>query len=169
MDEQILWAPWRSKYVQGLDNSKGCFLCSHAKNPLDDDKNFVLWRSKNALVALNLYPYNNGHLLISPLRHIAELSQATDEEMLEMIKLVRESQKVLSLTLNPHGFNAGINLGRCAGAGLPGHFHIHLVPRWNGDTNFINTCCDTDVISQSIAELFKSLKTASRENNLPGL
>lgn len=169
MNQQILWAPWRMKYIQGIDKSEECFLCRNIKNPQDDDKNFVLWRTKNAIVVLNLYPYNNGHILIAPLKHIAELSEAADEEMLEMTKLIRESQKLLSLTIAPNGFNVGINLGRCAGAGLPGHFHIHVVPRWNGDTNFINTCCDTDVISQSLSELFVGLKKTSKEQNLPGL
>ena len=169
MNQQTLWAPWRMKYIQGIDKSEECFLCRDVKNPQDDDKNFVLWRTKNAIVVLNLYPYNNGHILIAPARHIAELSEATDEEMLEMTKLIRESQKVLSLTIEPNGFNVGVNLGRCAGAGLPGHFHIHVVPRWNGDTNFINTCCDTDVISQSLSELFGALKKTSKEHDLPGL
>lgn len=118
---------------------------------------------------LNRFPYNNGHLLIAPLRHIADLAEATDDEMLEITKLIRETQKALSLAINPHGFNVGLNLGRCAGAGLPGHLHFHIVPRWNGDTNFMHVCSDTDVVSQSLTELLALLKNLSRENNLPAL
>jgi ATP adenylyltransferase len=108
-------------------------------------------------------------MLIAPARHIPDLDQATDEELLEMTKLVRESQKALSLTIEPHGFNVGMNFGRCAGAGLPEHLHIHLVPRWSGDTNFMNVCSDTDVISQSLSELFEQLKQISAGHNLPSL
>jgi len=107
--------------------------------------------------------------MIAPLRHLADLQAATDEELLEMNKLVREAQKVLSLTIQPHGFNVGMNFGRCAGAGLPEHLHIHLVPRWNGDTNFMSACSDTDVISQSLYDLLEELKKVSKQHNLPDL
>jgi len=103
------------------------------------------------------------------MRHIAELEQATDEELTEMIKLARESQKALSLSIKPHGFNVGMNFGRCSGAGLPGHLHIHIVPRWEGDTNFMKVCGDTNVISQSLTELLEQLKQISRKHNLPRL
>ena len=169
MKRKNLWAPWRIEYIQALNNSGECFICSNLKNPQDDDKNLVLWRTENCIVIINKFPYNNGHLLIAPARHIAELDQATDAELLEMTKLVRESQKVLSAAIKPHGFNVGINLGRCAGAGLPGHLHIHMVPRWDGDTNFMHVCSDTDVISQSLTELLKLLKQISKQQNLPCL
>jgi ATP adenylyltransferase len=120
-------------------------------------------------VLLNCYPYNNGHILIAPARHIPGLENTTDEEMLEMIKLIRESQKALSLAIKPHGFNVGMNFGRCAGAGLPSHLHIHIVPRWDGDTNFMAVCADTDVISQSLTELLGLLKKISKEKKLPSL
>ena len=141
MENKKLWAPWRIEYIQSLDKGGGC----------------------------NRYPYNNGHLLIAPLRHIPDLEQSTEEELLELMKLVRQSQKALSLTINPHGFNVGMNFGRCAGAGLPEHFHIHLVPRWDGDTNFMAVCSDTDVISQSMTELLAHLKKVSKEHNIPNL
>ena len=118
---------------------------------------------------LNRFPYNNGHLLIAPARHIASLDKASSEELLEMISLVRESQKVLSLAIKPHGFNIGMNFGRCGGAGLPDHLHIHVVPRWDGDTNFMSVCGDTKVISQSLAELLILLKQISKDHNLPAL
>jgi len=164
-----LWAPWRIKYIQGLSEPGDCFICEINKNPQDDDKNLVLWRSSCCIVMLNRFPYNNGHLLIAPARHISDLDQANDDELLEMTKLVRESQKALSAAIKPHGFNVGMNFGRYAGAGLPEHLHIHIVPRWDGDTNFMSICSDTDVISQSLTELFEQLKRASKERNLPAL
>jgi len=169
LERKNLWAPWRIGYIQGLNKSSDCFICQNLANPQDDDKNLVLWRSSCCLVILNRFPYNNGHLLIAPARHIPDLEKATDEELLEMTRLVRESQRALSLALKPHGFNVGMNFGRCAGAGLPEHLHIHLVPRWDGDTNFMSVCGDTDVISQSLNELFEQLKQVSKEHNLPGL
>ena len=117
----------------------------------------------------NKFPYNNGHLLLAPIRHVAGLDELNDNELLKLAKLIVASQKVLTLTIKPHGFNIGMNFGRCAGAGLPGHLHIHVVPRWDGDTNFMDVCADTDVISQSMKGLYEQLKAASGENNLPGL
>ena len=169
MDNKNLWAPWRIGYIQGLDESVDCFVCHNLENPCDDDKNLVLWRTTHGIVILNHFPYNNGHLLIAPVRHIAGLDEATDEELMELIRLVRESQKALSFAIKPHGFNIGLNLGRCAGAGLPEHLHIHVVPRWQGDTNFMHVCSDTDVISQSLVELLGLLKQISKEKNLPCL
>ncbi len=167
MERKNLWAPWRIKYIQGLGERHECFICHDLNNPQDDDENLVLWRSNCSVVILNRFPYNNGHLLIAPVRHIRDFEQASDEEMLELTKLIRESQKALSLTIKPHGFNVGINLGRCAGAGLPGHLHFHVVPRWDGDTNFMSVCSDTDVISQSLIELLEVLKQVSDEHGLP--
>ena len=169
MESKNLWAPWRIGYIQNLSESSDCFICEIIANPQDDDKNLVLWRTDRSIVIPNRFPYNNGHLLIAPVRHIPDLDQASDEELLELTKLVRESQKALSLAIKPHGFNVGMNFGRCAGAGLPGHMHIHLVPRWDGDTNFMNVCGDTDVISQSLTELLEQLKQISKKHNLPGL
>ena len=169
MERENLWAPWRIEYIQGLEASKGCFICDVNSRPKDDDESLVLWRGRYCIVMFNRYPYNNGHLLIAPVRHIPDIEEASDEEMLEMSKMVREAQKVLRLAINPHGFNVGMNFGRCAGAGLPGHMHIHLVPRWDGDTNFMNVCSDTDVISQSLTQLLGQLKEISKEKNLPCL
>jgi len=169
LERKNLWAPWRIGYVQGLSKSSNCFICEVGSKPQDDSENLVLWRSSHCLVIFNRFPYNNGHLLIAPARHFPDLDQATDEELLEMTKLIRESQKVLSLAIKPHGFNVGMNFGQCAGAGLPGHLHIHLVPRWSGDTNFMNVCSDTDVISQSLNELFERLKQISKKHHLPSL
>ncbi|MBC8481990.1 MAG: HIT domain-containing protein [Planctomycetes bacterium] len=158
MEGKNLWAPWRINYVQGLAEKKECFICHNLQNPQEDDQNLVLWRTELSVVILNRFPYNNGHLLIAPKRHVFGLEETSEEEMLEMMKLVRETKKALTLAIKPHGFNVGINLGRCAGAGLPGHLHIHVVPRWDGDTNFMAVCADTDVISQSLTELSNMLK-----------
>lgn len=138
-------------------------------HPEQDDENFLLWRTERSLVVLNRFPYNNGHLLIAPARHIANLEETTDEEMFELIKIVRESQRALTAAIHPHGFNVGLNIGRCSGAGLPGHMHIHVVPRWDGDTNFMSVCSDTDVVSQSQVDLLAELRAVSAEHGLPGL
>jgi ATP adenylyltransferase len=149
LENKNLWAPWRIKYIQTLNKGGGCFICDIQKNPQEDDKNLVLWRSPKSIVVLNRFPYNNGHLLIAPARHIPDFETTS--------------------AINPHGFNVGMNFGRCAGAGLPGHLHIHIVPRWDGDTNFMSVCSDTNVISQSMTELLELLKQVSKEHNLPGL
>lgn len=168
MENRNLWAPWRINYIQGLAKPDKCFICEYL-NSSDDANNLVFWRTEKCVVVLNRFPYNNGHLLIAPIRHIGELENADDAELLEMTKLIRETQKLLSLSINPHGFNVGMNFGRCAGAGLPEHMHIHVVPRWNGDTNFMSTCSETKVISQSLAELYNLLKETSQKHNLPRL
>lgn len=167
MERENLWAPWRIKYIQGLAQDNGCFLCDYYATPQQDKENLLLWRTEHAIVVFNKYPYNNGHLLVAPVRHIATLDEASDAEQLCLMNLVRDCQRVLSLAIAPHGFNVGINFGRCAGAGLPGHLHIHIVPRWNGDTNYMHVCADTDVISQSLTELYDQLIDASQEHNLP--
>lgn len=167
MERKNLWAPWRIGYIKGLSKKSDCFLCDYLNTPEQDTENLVLWRTETAFVMFNRFPYNNGHLLIAPKRHIGGFDEATEEEMLEMIKLVRDCQKALSLAINPDGFNVGMNFGRCAGAGLPDHMHIHVVPRWNGDTNYMHVCSDTDVISQSLTELYDLLTEISQSEHLP--
>jgi ATP adenylyltransferase len=157
-----LWAPWRVKYIQGLSQESNCFLCDYYSTPQKDK-----WRTKHAFVVFNKFPYNNGHLLIAPIRHIASLDNASDDELLCLMGLVRDCQKALSLIIKPHGFNVGMNFGRCAGAGLPDHLHIHVVPRWNGDTNYMHVCSDTDVISQGLTDLYDELIEVSQSENLP--
>lgn len=167
MERKNLWAPWRIKYIQALTEKHPCFLCHNIEHPEQDTKNFVLWRTAESIVTFNKFPYNNGHLLISPKRHIPDLSQATQQEMTDMMILIRDCQKALTDTIKPHGFNVGMNFGRCAGAGLPEHLHIHVVPRWDGDTNFMPVCSDTDVISQSMNELYDMLIETSKKLGLP--
>lgn len=167
MKRNNLWAPWRVKYIQGLSQKSDCFLCDYLSTPDKDTDNLILWRTEHAFVVFNKFPYNNGHLLIAPNRHIASLDDASNDELLCLMKLVRDCQAALSKTISPHGFNVGMNFGRCAGAGLPEHVHIHVVPRWNGDTNYMHVCSDTDVISQSLHELYDQLVEESQKENLP--
>ena len=169
MERNNIWAPWRLKYIKQITQKSDCFFCDYINTPENDPENFVLWRTPKCIVTFNRFPYNNGHLLIAPLRHIPDLIDADDQELLEIMKLVNAAQAVMKKALNPHGFNVGINMGRCAGAGLPGHVHIHVVPRWDGDTNYMHVCSDTDVISQSMTELYELLSNISKEENLPGI
>jgi len=169
LERKNLWAPWRMEYIEALSEPNGCFICGYSEEPALDKSNFVLWRTPHCLVVFNRFPYNNGHLLIAPMRHIEALGEATDDELLELTKLCRDCQTALGAAISPHGFNIGMNFGRCAGAGLPGHMHIHVVPRWDGDTNFMHVCSGTDVISQSMTELYDRLKQISLEKNLPNL
>lgn len=167
MERKNLWAPWRIEYIKGIAEKSDCFICDYVGDPAHDTDNLLLWRTERCIVMFNRFPYNNGHLLVAPLRHIADMDQTDDAELLELMQLTRDCQKVLTGAISPHGFNVGLNFGRCAGAGLPGHMHIHVVPRWDGDTNFMPVCADTDVISQSLTELYEQLKQVSKKNNLP--
>ncbi len=167
MARNNLWAPWRMRYIEQLGRETGCFICDNVANSSRDKDNLVLWRTQHCIVVLNKFPYNNGHLLIAPVRHIPDFEQASEAELVETLKLIRESQKALQLAIGPQGYNVGMNFGRCAGAGLPEHMHVHIVPRWEGDTNFMSVCSDTDVVSQSLNELFEQLRQVSEKNNLP--
>lgn len=168
MEQNIIWAPWRMKYIKQIDKGSDCFFCDYVNAPDDDAENFVLWRTEKCIVTFNRFPYNNGHLLIAPKRHVSDFSDADDQELLEIMKLVNAGQAALKKAVTPNGFNVGVNFGRCAGAGVPGHVHVHVVPRWDGDTNFMHVCSDTDVISQSMTELYDLLVNISSEEGLPG-
>jgi ATP adenylyltransferase len=150
-----LWAPWRIKYVSG--KNKACIFCRALKSRRDK-ANFVLERGEHAFSLLNLFPYNNGHAMVAPNRHVSSLEKLDDKELLALLKLVNRTQRDLTKCLRPDGFNIGMNIGRTAGAGFPGHVHIHIVPRWNGDTNFMPVVGKTKVISQSLEELYQRLK-----------
>ncbi|ARN56367.1 HIT family protein [Sedimentisphaera salicampi] len=157
-EKKNLWAPWRMEYIQGLSgSSEGCFLCGYANEPENDAKNFVLFRTEHSMAVFNKFPYNNGHIMICPLRHTGDIADLGDNEMLDLFKGVKKTQALLRKEISPDGFNVGINIGRCAGAGLPGHVHIHIVPRWDGDTNFMAVCGQTDVVSQGLRDLYDKL------------
>jgi ATP adenylyltransferase len=164
-----LWAPWRMQYIRSIsDQSKsGCFLCDDRDAPQDDSVNHVVCRSDHALLVMNRFPYTNGHLLVAPLGHKADLEDLSDAEMNGLWCLTRDAKVLLTDTLNPHGFNIGINFGLCAGAGLPGHLHVHIVPRWNGDTNFMAVLGDVRVIPESLDRLYEELVAAATELGLP--
>jgi ATP adenylyltransferase len=152
-----LWAPWRSAFVSRRKAARGCFLCA-ARRSRDDRAHHVVARGRHALAVLNRYPYNNGHLMIAPLRHVGDLERLTDAEWLETLLLARRLMRTLRRRLRPHAFNLGLNLGRVAGAGVPGHLHLHIVPRWSGDTNFMPVLGRTKVVPQSLDELYSLLR-----------
>lgn len=158
MSADQLWAPWRLNYILTTKEKDkgGCFICRYASEQ-NDAENLVVLRDSQAIVVMNRYPYNNGHLLVAPLVHKANLADLTDEEMLQMQQLIQRLSRALQAVLNPEGFNVGLNLGRVAGAGLPGHLHWHIVPRWGGDTSFMTVCADVNVIPQSLAVLYELL------------
>jgi ATP adenylyltransferase len=162
MGPSILWAPWRMGYIQ-RSGTKGCFLC-RVRRSGRDRKNYVLCRGSHSFAVLNVFPYNNGHLMVVSNRHVRELDRLADEEVKELFLLVKLYLRVLKKTLKPHGFNLGINLGKCAGAGVAGHLHIHIVPRWEGDTNFMPVASGTKVIPQALAELYRILKKEFPKN-----
>jgi ATP adenylyltransferase len=151
-----LWAPWRLSYVASAKSPgehDSCFICQGLKEK-NDRENLVAWRGQHSAVVLNRFPYNNGHLLVAPNAHKAQLDELNSEEILEMQETLARLVAVSRDLMKPDGFNIGMNLGRVAGAGLPGHLHWHLVPRWNGDTNFMSVLADTRVIVQSLDEFF---------------
>ncbi|HEY3876946.1 MAG TPA: HIT domain-containing protein [Candidatus Kapabacteria bacterium] len=156
---QQLFSPWRSQYISSFKEKKedGCVFCD-AWNSGDDEKNLLVYRGHEAYVLMNRYPYNSGHLMIIPVRHTADFSSLTESESLEMMSLVSMSERVLQRLLGPHGFNIGMNLGRAAGAGIDAHLHWHIVPRWNGDTNFMPILADVKIVSEEMAQQWNQLR-----------
>jgi ATP adenylyltransferase len=157
-----LWAPWRQAYVTADKPASGespCFLCEGLAQT-DDRKNLIAWRTPRSVVVLNRFPYNNGHLLVAPQGHKGRLDELGPDEHLDLMLTVQKMVGVLEGLMHPHGFNIGLNLGRAAGAGLPGHLHWHIVPRWNGDTNFMPVLADARVIVQSLQTLYDLLTEA---------
>jgi len=153
---KMLWAPWRIEYIKA-PKIEGCILCDKPKEP-DDVKNYILYRGKNNFVIMNLYPYNPGHLMVAPYRHLANIDNFADDELHEHFELVRRFVTISRETFNPGGFNMGINVGKIAGAGVDGHMHTHIVPRWQGDTNFMTTVGDMRVVSEGLAAVYQRLK-----------
>jgi ATP adenylyltransferase len=156
-----LWAPWRIKYIKSK-KQKRCIFCLAAKSP---SKNYALLKTKYSVAMLNIYPYNNGHIMVSPIRHTGEPGQLTEDEIIDLWKTLNKVKKLLQKTLNPEGYNIGINIDKTAGAGITGHLHIHIVPRWKGDTNFMPALYNTKIVSQSLQELFKTLKHAQSKTD----
>jgi len=160
-----LWAPWRETYITKiLTKQKSCIFCRIlAENK--DKKHLIFIRRSHAYAVLNLYPYSNGHCLIVTNRHVGDISRLTPEEYVQLMELLRETKDLLQAALKPQGFNVGINLGRIAGAGIPQHVHVHLVPRWKGDHNFMPVTAATKVISQSLSVIYKKLNDAHTQRH----
>ncbi len=188
MNFEQLWAPWRIGYITGDKSAdaaqasarqpawqagadRSCFLCQAAACIATDNstqqecdrENWVVCRGQSAIVVLNQYPYNNGHLLVAPLRHEGRLDKLTSDEHTELMGQTARLTGTLETLMKPEGFNIGLNLGRVAGAGLPGHLHWHIVPRWNGDTNFMPVLAGVNVIPQSLDALWELLHDALRK------
>jgi ATP adenylyltransferase len=152
-----LWAPWRLSYVAATPPAAdACFICEGLQAD-DDRRNLIALRTPRSVVVLNRFPYNNGHLLVAPRAHKGQLHDLSPEEVLEIMNTLKRMVHVLDDLMHPDGYNIGLNLGRAAGAGLPGHLHWHVVPRWNGDTNFMPVLADTKVIVQSLDALYDLL------------
>ncbi len=150
-----LWTPWRLKYILG-PKAKGCVLCEKmAENR--DKENYILYRSSRCCAMLNLYPYNNGHIMVVPYRHVPSTESLDEEELLDLMLVLNKGLAALRKAMNPDGFNIGINIGRAAGAGIEDHVHLHLVPRWEGDTNFMGILADTRVIPELLDQTYEKL------------
>jgi ATP adenylyltransferase len=151
-----LWAPWRMEYIEGFKEGE-CIFCTTA-NAGKDEANLILHRGTTAFVIMNRYPYANGHLMVAPFRHLGDIEALTPAEALDLFTLVQKSVVILKAAVNAEGFNVGINIGRVAGAGITDHVHIHIVPRWQGDVNFMPLLGDTKVICEYLTETYKKLK-----------
>lgn len=151
-----LWAPWRMDYIC-RGNSNCCFLCEKSREK-NEENDFVLFKNERVIVLLNIYPYNNGHLLIAPCRHISGPEQFLPEEALDFWQALNNSLSALKAALKPDGFNIGANLGKVAGAGLESHFHLHVVPRWHGDTNFMPILAEVKVMPEYLSTTYHKLK-----------
>ncbi|AWR97220.1 HIT domain-containing protein [Acidianus sulfidivorans JP7] len=158
---EYIWAPWRSAYV--ADTSKktkkdsSCIFCDFIKQD-NDKENLIVYRGRYAFVILNRFPYNPGHLMIVPYRHVSTLELLEDHEISEIFKLSKISMKVIRSIYSPDGFNLGVNIGRVAGAGIESHVHVHIVPRWNGDANFMPIIANTKVLPESLGDTYKKIK-----------
>lgn len=151
-----LWAPWRLEYIVG-PKADGCVFCEFPRQD-EDEKNRILYRAEHTYVIMNAFPYSNGHLLIPAYRHTASLTDLTENESAEMMQLAQKCCVALTEICRPDGFNVGLNLGTAAGAGIADHIHMHVVPRWNGDTNFMPVFADIKVIPEAMETTYKKLK-----------
>jgi ATP adenylyltransferase len=153
-----LWAPWRLEYIRQADELEGCVFCTAARGP--DEATLVVHRGSHAFVLLNRFPYSSGHLMVAPYRHVGDFAELADEEALEAHRLAADGMTALAATYAPHGHNVGWNLGRAAGAGIVDHVHLHVVPRWGGDTNFMPVLADVKVLPEHLDETRARLAAA---------
>ena len=160
MTEQ-LWAPWRLKYIESADKVSGCIFCLFPSLDSSEDRaNMILHRGERSFIILNAYPYSNGHLMVVPYIHTASLNDLDNATMLEVMQFLQLGTRLLTSAFHPDGFNLGVNMGRVAGAGIADHLHWHIVPRWNGDTNFMPVLAGVRVIPESLEVVYERLKTA---------
>ncbi len=155
---KVLWAPWRMDYILS-DKTQGCIFCELPKQNRDRE-NLVLYRSSRAFIIMNRYPYNNGHIMIVPYQHVPALDGLPDETLLDIMKVTRHAVSSIRKAFMPEGFNIGVNIGRVAGAGMEEHIHLHMVPRWAGDTSFMTVFDDVRVIPEHILETYDRLFAA---------
>lgn len=158
-----LFAPWRMTYIDSADKQEGCIFCDFPKENRDRDR-LILARGEKVFVIMNAFPYNPGHLMVAPYRHEGEYNLLEESEFLEMHRYGQKCVEVLKRAMNPQGFNMGINIGKIAGAGFAGHVHLHIVPRWNGDTNFMPVVGETKVLPQALQETWEKLKKVWEEH-----
>lgn len=158
--KEILWAPWRMEYILSAKDEKNprCIFCDRHPYPEKDYENLILYRGNTGFVIMNRFPYNSGHLMVVPYRHSGDLAALESAEKLELMEMIQLSVEVLNEVMQPHGYNVGMNLGRVAGAGVEDHLHYHIVPRWNGDTNFMPVIGNTKVISEALEKTYAKLK-----------
>jgi ATP adenylyltransferase len=161
----VLWAPWRMTYIIKAAKEKECIFC-RAANSGDDEANKVVYRSKHSIVVLNIYPYNTAHVMVAPKRHVPRPDLLSDEEVVDLHRTLILTLKAVEREYNPQGFNIGMNIGRIAGAGVEGHMHIHVVPRWLGDSNFMPVIAGTKVIPEDLAQTYRRLKASFNSLNL---
>ena len=161
-----LWSTWRSHYIDGFKDHTGeeeCIFCAAVEQDETSDDSLVVYKGELAFLIMNLYPYNGGHVMVVPNRHISDIKELTEEEFAEIYKIIQKTVSALDDTMKPQGYNIGANIGRVAGAGIDTHIHFHIVPRWDGDTNFMTTIGEVKVISQDLLEVKKRLQKAMSE------
>jgi len=157
-----LWAPWRMQYIGG-EPRPGCLFCRLLENPDDPDAELVVWRPQGAIVMLNKFPYNPGHVMVAPVVHVPSFEELDDDASLDLMRAQRQTLRVLREVMKPDGFNVGANLGKAAGAGIPDHAHLHIVPRWDGDTSFMVVLDDVKIVNEALAQTAEKLKRAFGE------
>jgi len=153
---KTIWAPWRSKFIYQRKR-QGCIFCQ-ARDSRNTSKSFVIEKTKHSFSMLNIYPYNNGHIMVVPKKHKSSLEKLSAPETTDLMRLLNKTTRLLSKVIKPQGYNIGVNIGKVSGAGFPGHVHMHIVPRWEGDTNFIPILGDVKVISESLSSLYERLR-----------
>lgn len=158
-----LWAPWRMRYIEGIGGAEqGCIFCLKPRES-EDEKNYIVHRGETCYIIMNIFPYNNGHLMVVPYLHTSRFAELDAATRLELMDLAGLAMGAIGNTMRPDGFNTGMNLGRTAGAGIADHLHLHIVPRWNGDTNFMPVIGNTKVISEALEDSYRKIRTAVAE------